>query len=228
MARRHSYHKKTAPFLLQGEEQFVQVLDNIQTIQRCRYPSSEVVEETKLPVTRAGCYIDEMAASPSGAWLVTMRISGQGEWGYDVFRSQPLARVAGVAQERGYILELPKFSADESFLVGGAGPGFLGEWWVHPEDEVEDPARGGPVSLGFLFIHKLPSHEVSRHELRVELPAGWQPEDPWAEWYGPSDIAPTSDGVRMLPSWGVPVEVKLPLPPFILLPVPSPSGQGIL
>jgi hypothetical protein len=222
------YYRATGPFDCQGEKQFVEVVDNCQTVRRCAWRSRKAVEETACPVTRAGCYIEEIAASPSGTWLVTQRISGQGEWGYDVFRTCPLAREAGVDQERGYILELPRFSEDESWLVGAAGPGFLGGWWAHPDDDIEEPARGGPVCLGFLFVHQLPSHREKRHELRVQLPKGWFPDDPWAQWYGPRDITPTSKGVRLMPSWGVPLEVESPLPRVILLPTPHPSGKGLL
>jgi hypothetical protein len=218
----------TAPFVCQGEKQYVEVVDAVQTVRRCRWRSRESVEETVCPLTHSGCYIEEIAASPSGEWLVTQRISGQGEWGYDVFRTCPLTREAGVDQEDGYILELPRFSEDESFLIGGAGARFLGGWWAHPEDDIEEPARGGPVSLGFLFVHRLPSHRVTRHALRVKLPQGWLPDDPWAEWYGPRDITPTADGVRFMPSWGVPIQIKAPLPQIIWLPTPHPSGKGML
>ena len=199
-----------------------------QRVRRCRWPSKEAIEEIICPLAAGGCYIHQIAASPSGAWLTTQRISGQGEWGYDVFRSAPLGREAGVASEKGYLLDLPRFAADESVLVGGAGRGFLGGWWAHPEDDIDVPARGGPVSLGFLFVHRLPSHEVTRHELRVRLPKGWLPEDPWAVWHGPGEITPTADGVRFVPSWGVPVEVRFPLPSVVPLPVPHPSGKGLL
>jgi hypothetical protein len=227
-----SNSRKTGPFVCEGVKQFVEVLKGLrpleEVVQRCKWQSKETVEETICRVTRAGCYIEEIAASPSGAWLVTQRISGQGEWGYDVFRSCPLAREAGVDQERGYILDLPQFSEDESLLIGGAGPGFLGGWWAHPEDDIEEPARGGPVTLGFLFVHRLPSHRVTRHELRVKLPKGWLPDDPNAQWYGPREITPTADGVRFTPSWGVPIEVEYPLPRVIHLPTPHPSGKGVL
>src|SRR5262245_54400401 len=98
------------------------------------------------------------------------------------------------------------------------------------------PAGGGagpragsrrPVTLGFLFVHHLPSHRVERHELRVDLPRGWLPDDPWAIWYGPREITPTAEGVQLLPSWGVRVEARWPLPPVIRLPTPAPVGQGI-
>jgi hypothetical protein len=230
VARRKStpYHPATAPFTCQGEKQFVEVIDIRQTVRRCRWRSREVVEEAVCPLTSLGCYIEAIAVSLSGNWLVTQRISRQGEWGYDVFRTCPLAREAGVAQERGYILDLPRFAEDESRLVGGFGRRWLGGWWAHPDDDLEEPARGGPVCFGFLFVHRLPRHRVTRHELRVDLPKGWLPEDPWAEWYGPREIAPTADGVRLVPSWGVPVEVQDPLPRIIRLPTPHPSGKGLM
>ena len=219
---------RTAPFACDGRSQVVTVGYPGQPVQRRDAVSLAVLDETLCRITACGCYIDGIAASPSGEWLVTQRISGQGEWGYDVFRTRPLVREAGVAEERGYILDLPSFAPDESFLVGGAGPGFLGGWWVHPDDELEDPARGGPVVLGFLFVHRLPSHGVTRHELRVDLPAGWLPDDPWAQWYGPREITARVDAVTVLPSWGVPIELSLPLPPVIQLPAPHPSGVGLL
>jgi hypothetical protein len=220
--------RTTKSFDCQGGKQFAQVVDHPQRVQRCRGRSRGVVEEVVCPVTPLGCYIEEIGASPSGAWLVTQRISGQGEWGYDVFRTSPRAREAGVVDEPGYILDLPKFAADESWLVGGAGPGFLGGWWAHPDDEPDEQARGGPASLGFLFVHRLPSHRVTRHELRVQLPKGWLLDDPWDGWLGPRDITPTAGGVRLVPSWGVPVGVKTPLPRVIRLPAPHPSGRGLL
>jgi hypothetical protein len=198
-----------------------------QTVRRRLWRSQKVVEEIACPVTRGGCYIEEIGPSPSGGWLVTQRFSGQGEWGYDVFRTAPLARVSGVSEEKGYILDLPTFAPDESCLVGAAGAGFLGGWWSLPWGDPDEPARGGPVSLGFLFLHRLPSHRVTRHELRVKLPKGWVPDDPWGEWLGPRDITLTPDGVRLMPSWGVPVEVATPLPRVIWLPAPHPSGRGL-
>lgn len=230
MARggRDPYYRETAPFTLDGEDQLVEVAGVRQQVRRYRWPSREVIEGTEWPVTACGCAIEEVAVAPSGQWLVTQRFSGQGEWGYDVFATRPLARAAGVVEEKGHALDLPTFSPDESLLVGGAGRGYLGGWWAHPEDEVDDPPRGGSVSIGFLFAHRLPSHEVTRHELRVDLPKGWRPEDPWAEWYGPREIEVRGDRVRLVPSWGVPVEVRLPLPPVIPLPVPHPSGKGLL
>jgi hypothetical protein len=221
------YYRTTGPFFCAGEKQFVEVTKG-QKVRRCRWRTKEPVEEIPCAITDAGCYIEEIAASRSGAWLVTQRISGQGEWGYDVFRASPLAREAGITQEEGYILDLPRFSEDESLLIGGAGAGFLGGWWAHPDDEIDEPARGGVVNLGFLFVHRLPSHRVTRHALRVKLPKGWAPEDPFAEWYGPREITPTADGVQLMPSWGVPLEIMAPLPRTIRLPTPHPSGEGVL
>jgi hypothetical protein len=227
MAKGHNgYACATEPFHCDGVEQFVTVGYPGQPVHRRDWRSEAVVEETFCPVTGSGCAIEEIAASPSGAWLVTQRYSGQGEWGYDVFRARPLAREAGITEERGYILDLPRFSADEG-LLAGAGLRCLGGWWADPEDDIDEPARGGPVSLGFVFVHRLPGHEVTRHELQIELPAGWRPDDPWAEWYGPRNVAPVGGGVRFETTWGVPAEFRLPLPPVLLLPVPHASGRGL-
>lgn len=231
MAERDPYYRTTKPFTRNGKKEVVEVVAEVgrpPTIRRRRWQSDKVLAETNEPVNSCGCYIQEIGASPSGEWAVTQRNSGQGEWGYDVFRIDPLARDAGVNYEKGYILELPSFAPDESFIVGGAGPEYLGGWWRHPDDEVDDPPRGGEFSLGFLFVHRLPSHEVTRHELRVEVPVGWRPDDPWGEWHGPQEITVTRTRVRLVPSWGVSVEVKFPLPSVIWLPTPHPSGNGLL
>ena len=224
---RDTYYRATGTFTRGGEEQFVEVGSG-QTVRLCRKKPYAVLEETVCPIAHDGCAIHEIAASSSGEWIVTQRISGQGEWGYDVFRTSPLAREAGVTTERGYILDLPVFSHDESFLVGAAGEGFLGGWWADADQDPDEPPRPGVKSLGFLFVHRLPKHRVTRHALRVKLPKGWAPEDPWTQWYGPREVAVRDDRVRMMPSWGVPVEAKLPLPRVIVLPTPHPSGKGLL
>ena len=71
------YYRATAPFLCDNEKQFVEVADTRQTVRRCRWRSKEPIEETVCPITSAGCYIHEIAVSPSGTWLVTQRISGR-------------------------------------------------------------------------------------------------------------------------------------------------------
>jgi hypothetical protein len=231
--KQESFSCATAPFVCGGEEQLVEVVKNLQplrqTIRRRSRACKKVVEETICPVTRSGCCIDEIGASPSGHWLVTQRLSGGGQWGYDVFRSCPLAREAGVLEERGYMLSLPAFSADETRLVGGFGGCWLGGWWAHPDGDYEDAARGGQTTFGFLFVHHLPGHRVERHELRMDLPEGWLPEDPEAEiWYGARAIAPAGDGIRLTLPGGAAVEVEGPLLPVILLPTPHPAGGRLL
>jgi hypothetical protein len=227
-ANRNPYYKATNSFRREGEEQLVEVVDTRQTVRLCRKKPHAVLEETVCPIASNGCYIEEIAASRSGEWLVTQRISGQGEWGYDVFRTSPLAREAGVTTERGFILDLPVFAPDESFLVGAAGEGFTGGWWADADQDIDEPPRAGVKSIGFLFVHRLPKHRVTRHDLRVKLPKGWAPVDPWDGWYGPREIAVRRDRVRMKTWWGVPFEVKLPLPRVIVLPTPHPSGKGLV
>lgn len=223
------YFCSSGRFTCDDEEQFVEVLDWGQTFRRCAGPELTPQEEIVAPFSSLGCAIEEIAASPLGHWLVTRRNSGQKDWGYDVLRVKPLAREAGVVHEFGYMLELPEFWPDESRMVGGAGDGFLGGWWAQDEDFYVTPARGGPVTMGFLIVHKLPSHRVTRHFLSIDLPKGWIPDDPESDmWYGPQSIRPVSGGVTMALSWGITVEVKEPIPPVIWLAPPHPSGRHLL
>ncbi len=231
MANRRRNYRKTAAFLCEGKKQFVTVetSGNGQTmLRRCGWHSKAVLDELACLTTGKGCGIEGIDVSPSGAWLVTLRHSGQGEWGYDVVRTCPLTNVAGTPEERGYMLDLPKFSDDETRLVGGFGERWLGGWWAHPDDDCETPARGGVITFGTLFVHHLPSHKVERHELRMNLPQGWVPRKPEAEvWYAARDITPTaSHGVRLVLPGGASFEIDGPLPKVILLPTPDPaSGQ---
>lgn len=215
---------RTAPFVCQGEEQYVAVEDGVV---RRRYQTNDLIDKVACPTSRLSCCIEEIAASPSGTWVVALRSSGQGEWGYDVFRTCPLTHDVHTPDEQGYMLELPRFSADETRLVGGFGP-WQGWWWQHKDDD-DSPARGGLISFGFLLVHYLPSHEVQRHELQMDLPKGWIPDDPEAPtWYGARDITPLTDGVRLTLPGGIPYEIKAPLPPVIVLPTPHPAGGRLL
>ncbi len=168
--------------------------------------------------------------SPSGDWIVTARWSGQGEWGYDVLRSHPLERQAGITAQIGYILDLPVFSEDECCILGGYGEDWLGGWWRHPDDEHEHPARGGLVTFGWLFRHHLPSHEVEYHELQMIMPGGWLPTEPdGEEWIGPRKIAPYgAGGVQMTLPGAIPFQLDGPLPKTIVLPTPHPDGGRLL
>jgi hypothetical protein len=127
------------------------------------------------------------------------------------------------------MLDLPRFSADESRVIGGFGERWLGFWWSHPDDDYLDPARGGQISFGFVFVHHLPSHRVKRHELRMDLPNGWVPDDPDGEtWLGAREITPVGDGVRVSLPGGVAWKIEGPLPPVILVPTPHPAGGRLL
>jgi hypothetical protein len=217
---------KTAPFACQGEMQFITADAGGLTVQRRRQEDSAIVDEAVCPHAPCGCTIEEIAASPSGRWVVTQRYSGQGEWGYDVIRSCPLAYEAGTPDEGGIMLDIPRFSEDESRLAGGFGDWWLGGWWSHQDFE---PASGGLISFGFLFVHRLPSHRVERHELQMDLPRGWIPDDPEAElWMGAREIEPVGEGVRLILPGGVPFEHRGPLPPVLLLPSPHPAGLRLL
>jgi hypothetical protein len=215
------YCRSSAPFVYAGEEQYVEVIDRVQTVRRCRWPSKEVIEELTVPLTRAGCHIYAFNVASSGAWVTTERISGQGEWGYDVFRTAPLTRVGGVDECRGYISEAPRFSADESRIAV-----FASRWLNWVDDE--EPSPGGYVNVGWLYVHRLPGLEETDHEVVVCLPSGWKSEVEWDRWHLPKEVTPVGDGVRLIPSGGLPVEIPGPLPDVIVLPTPHPSGKGFM
>ena len=100
---------------------------------------------------------------------------------------------------------------------------------MHEGDYPDMPARGGPETMGFLFVHELPGHRVTRHFLSIDLPKGWIPDDPDADtWYGPQSIRPANGGVVMTLSWGITLEIEEPIPPVIWLAPPHPSGERLL
>jgi hypothetical protein len=178
--------------------------------------------EATLDWGSGGCAVSEMRVSDSGTWLTTMRTSGQGEWGYDVVRVDSMRPEGGIESTRGYMLEPAVFSADESRLVGGYGEGWLGDWWSHPDDDRDQPARGGVVTFGWIFVHRLPGHQLTRHELKMDVPPGWLPDDRWDDrWMGPSGIAPLGEGVRMTLPGGEVFEYASELPPVLELPMPK-------
>ena len=187
------------------------------------------VSGVKLAVTRSGCGIEELSVSPSGRWIVTQRSSDQEEWGYDVLatvNSDPddgrgIRRGGGVRERHGYMLELPVFSEDERRIVGGYGEQWLGGWHAHREDEIEEPARGGRVSFGWIFDHRLPEHVVSWHELLMDIPVGYLPDIEDEAWYGAFDIEPLGQGVAFTLPGGEPFEHPDPLPETLLLPTPQ-------
>jgi hypothetical protein len=193
-----------------------------------RWPSRAEVERCSVEITSSGCGITEIAVSRSGRWAVSQRSSGQGEWGYDLFSTSPMQRVAGIAERCGYIAETPQFSADESKLAGGYGNDWLGSWWTDSEDDWSEPARGGLLEIGFVFIHDLLDHCVSLHELVVQVPRGWVPDDPEeAMWSSPTNIVPTEHGFSMTLPGGVPFSVEAP-GERVQLPLVHPSGGKLL
>ena len=70
---------------------------------------------------------------------------------------------------------------------------------------------------------------VERHELQMNLPKGWLPDDPEAElWHGVREIIPGIDSIRLTLPGGIAFELSGPLLPVIPLPTPHPSGSTLL
>ena len=187
--------------------------------------SNLITDELVIPSTQSGCDIEEFLVSPSGDWIVTARSSGQGEWGFDVISNNPLRHCGGIPEQLGYMLELPRFSADESYLLGGYGENWLGGWWSHPEC-LETPSPGGAITFGWLFVHKLETQKTAFHELKMNLPTDWLPSDPEDEiWFGATQITPLSTGgVAMQLPGKISFEIDAPLSGIVQIPTPHPKG----
>lgn len=221
----NNYRRESEPFALNGERFVLRVLDSAQRVQRVAFSTNEVSEEFAVPLSHCGCHIEELTVSPCGHWAATRRLSGQGEWGYDVFATHPLARVGGITEERGFALDAPRFSACGTRLVGVAGR-FFEWWWPEPDWDNDRPSDGQTVWVGFLYVHQLPAHEVTRHALLTELPPGWKQER-GTIWRVPRGATPVGDGARIT-FCGAEVELPAPLGDEILLPTPHPSGTGFV
>ncbi len=197
-----------------------------QTVVRMAWPSWQRVAETKIPSVDCGCAVQRLAVSRDERWIATQRWSGQGEWGYDLLSVEPLRRRRGVTDSSGYMLELPSFSERCDRLLLGYGERWLGGWWAHELDDLDEPARGGPITFGWLLDHDLEASAVKRHELRMEMPAGWLPDDPEGEeWIGPQEIALAGNGIRMILPGGLEYSIADPLPEVIWLPAPPTSSH---
>jgi hypothetical protein len=221
----NNYNRESKPFPLKGERFVLRVADEAQRVQLVRLGTGAVVEEIVVPISWCGCHIEELTVSPCGNWAATWRLSGQGEWGYDVFATNPLARVAGITEERGYALDAPRFSACGTRLVGAAGR-YFEWWWPQPDWDHDTASDGQTVCVGFLYVHRLPSHEVTRHALLTELPPGWK-QARGAVWRVPRGATPVGEGARIT-FCGAEVELPAPLGEEILLPTPNPNGTGFL
>jgi hypothetical protein len=222
---------KTSEFVYDGVQQYAQVVDGYpQRVQRINVTSGAVIAETSCATSLAGCAIEEISISASGTWLVTRRNSGQGESGYDIFSVNGLERCGGIAEEYGYIIEIPRFSQDETVAVTGIGLSWLGGWWSHRDDDIDVPSRGGVMSIGTLLVHDLIDHRTVRHDLDMDIPKGWLPNDSEQDiWSCVRDIQAEPDGIRMTLPGGTRIAVKLYLRNHrgpILLPTPAATGIG--
>lgn len=189
-----------------------------QIVARIHAPTWEIAGELSIGVDPTGCAIEEIVASPSGRWAATRRSSGQGESGFDVIDVARMERIGGVARRRGIMLAAPVFAPDEARVLTGIGP-WLGGWWAHPEDELEDPARGGVIDFGCLLELDLDARVLHTCALELEIPAGWVPSDPWAdEWMGPTSIEPLERGARVVLPGGDCFAHAAPLPAVLRLP----------
>jgi hypothetical protein len=193
---------------------------------RYSWPELAVIDEAAAPELA-----ENLIPSPSGRLLVVHQNDGQGMNGYQVFSLDgPLRRVSdhiGLNEEPMYAM--PVFSASERFVASAPGNNVF---WVPPYDdwpqeygeEAEIPSNGGLTKFADLLVHDLRADVVTRHELQFDLAAGWVPEDCFdGRWtYGPIDLDfPADDRLRVRLPDGAWVDVSVPLPDKVLLPIPD-------
>ncbi len=211
-------------WLPDGSEAVV-VEDERQIVLRMRWPDWQQAAETPPLPDTYGCPAQSLEVSPDGQWIFAERWSGQGDWGYDLLSVEPLRRRLGRSCSWGYMTASPAFSQSGDRLVIGHGKRWAGNWWADLDDldEDDESARGGPVTLGWLIDHRLETLTVTRHELRMELPAGWLPENLEEALDGsPPDISLTGGVIRMTLPGDMELEVAAdPLPEVVWLPVPQ-------
>lgn len=194
-----------------------------------RPPFYRLSGEAHNPVSRLGCGIEAFRESKSGRWLVTNRNSAQGEWGYDVYSTKPFERCGGVYDCSGYMLQAPVISEDDRFVVGCYGLHWTSSWWAPDGEDNYTPADGGKIVLGTVFVHRLCDHQVARHDLIIDLPEGWVPEDPYdPHWLAVFNLRIESGRIRMT----LPGEIEFTIDERFSnirdLPVPDPAGGGKL
>ncbi len=194
-------------------------------VQRLAFPSREIVCDCVFGLPQRG--VEELVVSPSERLAVAFLNSGDGKCGYEVFAIDGTIRRLGIGQPFTLpeMLSPPAFSPDERLLVSATASGDRA-WWADPKDKKRNartPAAGGHVTFGLVVVHDLEKNLVTRHRLELDLPAGWMPSDHRAErWVGPEGVEFVDEQcIEIGMPDGSDVELQLPLPDAVLLPLPD-------
>src|SRR5260221_4522852 len=171
-----------------------------------------------LPYPRAGLGGGRIIVSPSEQMAVLSIYSGQSEEGYELFNiADAITRVGGLGYEFGEFASYC-FSPDETLLVMALAF-TCSEWWLPWDDGEAEPDGAERLAFGFgqLRLHEVATGKISVHELRVSAPQRWQPT---RADYDP-DLRPIFLSAQALPlsmPWAA-VEIRIPIPDVVLLPV---------
>lgn len=193
-------------------------------IKRLDAASLNVVAETKVHVPQG--LASFLVLNPSqdrcaATWRDEVR------WGYELVEL-PSLRQLPIRFTYAYpTLCPPAFSLDGRFVVS-CNSVAVG-WWTDDNDAYEEtPSPGGEFELGVISVHDLASGNVSLHEVWVDLPEGWMPDDPgraeWNEIWGPEFISATTFRF-WLPDGGAET-VSLPLPGRVQIARPLRETRG--
>jgi hypothetical protein len=177
-------------------------------------------------------YAESLVVSPSERFVAAFLNDGQGMNGFELFSLDgPIRRISGPMMTRAGMYCLPVFSPSECLLACSPGEG--GWWWfkeerwpeaMENEDDLASP--GELATFGSLVLHTIERNTTTIHPLQIDLPSGWIPADPWDErWdYGLIGLEfVTDDSLHVLLPDDTSVDLSLPLPEAVRLPIPKTS-----
>lgn len=144
----------------------------------------------------------------------------QQEWGYIGINLVAQKQIDLTLEFNTTTLNLPAYTPDGRFIIA-CNP-YRPRWWSDDPDDVEAPSPGGERTFGTLSVHEVRTGEVTFHELAVQLPQGWIPDEPddpdWSAAWGP-EVLSNEELLLWLPDH-TPLTLTLPLSERIVLKSP--------
>lgn len=150
----------------------------------------EVVAQMEICVPHGG--VEYLVMSPKGDLCLATWLD-QNEWGYVTIDVKDWVQREAHLNWPSPTLSPPAFSLDGTQVV--ACHSHRDTWWheEHGDDAEEIPSPGGSWLVGVVTAHDLAASTVNRHDVRVTVPKGWLPNDPydsvWHYLWGPEFLS---------------------------------------
>lgn len=176
-------------------------------------PSGRVLKETEVCVVAGGVrhlVLSHKLDKCLATWL------DQNIWGYVLMDLESMRQQPASLYWRSATLSPPGFSPDDALAVSCHY--FRDGWWTDEIDDFwEHASPGGLRKVGTISVHELASNHVSNHDVLIELPRGWLPDNgdrsDWNMIWGPDFVEPRAFSI-WLPD-GSTETLSLPLPPKV-------------